>query len=131
MNTKGILAFLNELAENNNREWFQANKPRYEEAKKEFENFVGQLIGEISKFDPQIKTVEAKNCLFRIYNDIRFAKNKAPYKTNFGASIAKGGKNGGYAGYYLHIENGASFVAGGVYMPQADKLKLIRKEIYL
>ena len=130
MNTKLILAFLEELSKNNNREWFHANKHRYEEAKAEFEKFVEYLILSISKFDKEIKNISAKNCLFRIYNDVRFAKNKPLYKTNFGASIAKGGKNGGFAGYYFHIEKNNSFVGGGIYMPPADKLKLIRKEIY-
>ena len=130
MDTKLILAFLEDLSNNNNREWFHANKHRYEEAKAEFEKFVEYLILSISKFDKEIKNISAKNCLFRIYNDVRFAKNKPLYKTNFGASIAKGGKNGGFAGYYFHIEKNNSFVGGGIYMPPADKLKLIRKEIY-
>jgi len=130
MNTKLILAFLEDLSKNNNREWFHANKPRYEEAKAEFEKFVEHIILSISKFDKDIKNISAKDCLFRIYNDVRFAKNKPLYKTNFGASIAKGGKNGGFAGYYFHIEKNNSFIGGGIYMPPADKLKLIRKEIY-
>jgi len=130
MNSKLILTFLEELSKNNNREWFHANKFRYEEAKNEFEKFIDQIILSISKFDKDIKNISAKDCLFRIYNDIRFAKNRPLYKTNFGGSIAKGGKNGGHAGYYFHLEKNNCFLGGGIYMPSADNLKLIRKEIY-
>jgi uncharacterized protein (TIGR02453 family) len=130
MNSKLILTFLEELSKNNNREWFHANKFRYEEAKNEFEKFIDQIILFISKFDKDIKNISAKDCLFRIYNDIRFAKNRPLYKTNFGGSIAKGGKNGGHAGYYFHLEKNNCFLGGGIYMPPADNLKLIRKEIY-
>lgn len=130
MNSKMIFTFLEELSENNNREWFHANKSRYEEAKNEFGAFVSLMTGGIAKFDKSIINVSVKDCIFRIYNDVRFAKNKPLYKTNFGASIAKGGKNRGYAGYYLHLEKGSSFIAGGIYLPPPDKLKLIRQEIY-
>jgi uncharacterized protein (TIGR02453 family) len=130
MNTKLIFSFLEELEKNNNREWFQANKQRYENAKKEVEDFMNLLIPEIAKFDPDIKDLTAKDCIFRIYNDIRFAKNKPPYKTNFGGFIVKGGKNSGNSGYYLHLERNNCFAGGGIYMPPADKLKLIRQEIY-
>ena len=130
MNTKLIFSFLEELEKNNNRDWFHANKPLYESAKKEFEDFINQLIPAIAKFDPDVKNLTAKDCLFRIYNDIRFAKNKPLYKTNFGGFITKGGKNGGLAGYYLHLERNNCFAGGGIYVPPADKLKLIRQEIY-
>jgi uncharacterized protein (TIGR02453 family) len=125
-----ILSFLKDLAKNNNKDWFHENKPRYEEARKEFEVFVNTLIPEIAKFDKEISGLTAKECMFRIYNDVRFAKNKPLYKTNFGGFIAKGGKNRGHAGYYFHIEPGNCFLAGGIYMPQSDTLKAIRKEIY-
>ncbi|NTW31738.1 MAG: DUF2461 domain-containing protein [Bacteroidetes bacterium] len=127
---KLISSFLEELKNNNNREWFQQNKFRYDEAKAEFEAFTNILIVDISKFDNEIKNISSKDCLFRIYNDIRFAKNKPPYKSNFGAHISKNGKNSGNSGYYLHIEPDNCFLAGGIYMPMPDKLKLIRQEIY-
>lgn len=130
MNSKLILSFLKDLEKNNNREWFHANKSRYEEARKEFETFVNTIIPEIAKFDKDIVNQSAKDCLFRIYNDIRFAKNKPLYKINMGAHMAKGGKNSGLAGYYIHIENNNCFLGGGIYIPQVDKLKLIRQEIY-
>jgi uncharacterized protein (TIGR02453 family) len=130
MNVKIILSFLKDLERNNNREWFHANKGRYEEAKKEFESFINTVIPLIAKFDNDVIGLTTKDCLFRIYNDVRFAKNKPLYKTNMGAFFAKGGKNSGHAGYYLHIENNNCFLGGGIYMPQVDKLKLIRQEIY-
>jgi len=130
MNVKLIISFLEYLNNNNNREWFQQNKFRYDEAKAEFESFANILIAEISKFDNEIKNISSKDCLFRIYNDTRFAKNKPPYKINFGVHISKNGKNSGNAGYYLHIEPDNYFLAGGIYMPTPDKLKLIRQEIY-
>jgi uncharacterized protein (TIGR02453 family) len=130
MNAKLILTFLKDLENNNDREWFHANKSRYENAKKEFETFANTIIPEIAKFDKDIINLSAKDCLFRIYNDIRFAKNKPLYKTNMGAYIANGGKNSGHAGYYIHIENNNCFLGGGIYMPPPDKLKLIRQEIY-
>jgi len=130
MDAKKTLSFLEDLSKNNNRDWFHANKSRYDEIKKEFETFINVIIPEIASFDSEIKNLSAKDCLYRIYNDIRFAKNKPLYKTNMGAFIAKGGKNGGNAGYYLHIEKDNYFLGGGIYMPSSDKLKLVRQEIY-
>ncbi len=130
MNTQYILTFLEDLGNNNNRDWFHENKARYNKARKEFEEFVNSLILEIRKFDNEIPLLSAKECMFRIYNDIRFTKNKPLYKANFGAFITKGGKNGGHAGYYLHLEPRNCLLAGGIYMPSSEKLKLIRQEIY-
>lgn len=126
---QNILYFLADLKENNNREWFQANKKRYESAKKEFEDFLNLLIPEIRKFDPSIGSLTAKECMFRIYRDIRFSKDKRPYKTNMGGYITKGGRKGMHAGYYIHTEPGMSFLAGGVHMPPPDILKKLRLEI--
>jgi uncharacterized protein (TIGR02453 family) len=125
------LGFLSVLKENNYKEWFHANKDFYTEAKKEFEDFTNLLIGEIHVFDKEIGYPEAKNCIFRIFRDIRFSPNKTPYKTNFGAYIARGGsRKTEYGGYYFHLEPGNSMLAGGVWMPQPDVLKGIREEIY-
>jgi uncharacterized protein (TIGR02453 family) len=79
-------------------------------------------------FDEEIGKADAKKSLFRIYRDTRFSKDKSPYKTNFGASLGMG-KGSQKAGYYLHIEPGKSFLAGGIYMPESSVLKEIRKEI--
>ncbi|MBI3195636.1 MAG: DUF2461 domain-containing protein [Ignavibacteriae bacterium] len=132
MISKKILDFLTELEKNNNRDWFSKNKPRYEEARAEFENFISNLILEIAKFDKQIIGIDAKKSVFRIYKDTRFSKDKTPYKTNFGAHLIKAGSKGVHsrAGYYIHIEPNKCFLAGGAYMPESNWLKAIRKEIY-
>lgn len=127
---KATLNFLTALNKNNNKEWFDANKHHYLKAKDEVEEFVSKIITGIQKFDKRIdKELEAKKCVFRIYKDVRFSKDKTPYKTNMGASINPGGKKSLLAGYYVHIEPSKSFVAGGVYMPEPDQLKAIRQEI--
>ncbi|MEI6454666.1 MAG: DUF2461 domain-containing protein [bacterium] len=126
-----VLPFLDDLVKNNNREWFQKNKPRYEQAKKDFESFLGLVIPAVAKLDPSVKFIEPKDCLFRIYRDVRFSKDKSPYKTNFGAFIAKGGHKSHGPGYYIHLQpGGGSFLAGGIYMPEPDMMKKIRQEIY-
>ncbi len=129
METRIILGFLNALKENNNREWFQENKKDYEEAKAEMLCIIQRLIDEISIFDSTIGSLEAKQCLFRIYRDVRFSKNKEPYKTNMGAYMVMGGRKSGNAGYYLHLEPGNSFVGGGIHNPDPKQLKAIRDEI--
>jgi uncharacterized protein (TIGR02453 family) len=127
---KTILEFLTQLKYNNNREWFADNKSLYENAKLEFEAFVNMLIGEIKAFDNSVDVNSAKECTFRIYKDVRFSKNKDPYKTNMGAYIASGGKKSEWAGYYMHVEPGASFAGGGLYCPQPDILKKVREDIF-
>lgn len=127
---ESILNFLKALKENNNREWFLQNKGQYQQARAELETFVNELIPVIRNFDPSIDLISAKDCIFRIYRDVRFSPNKAPYKSNMGAFIARGGKNSPMAGYYVHFEPGGSFLAGGVYMPQPDVLKISRQEIH-
>ena len=124
------ISFLKSIKLNNNRDWFEKHKDKYLEAKEEHEIFIDKIIKGVSKFDKKISAdMKAKDCVFRIYKDVRFSKDKTPYKTNFGASINPGGKKSLVAGYYIHIEPGASFLAGGVYMPEADMLNAIRQEI--
>jgi len=122
--------FLKDLIENNNREWFQDNKPRYEAARENVIELAAEVIKQLKKIDPGVDdALEAKKCVMRIYRDIRFSKNKTPYKNNFGVSIpAKGNRPGG-AEYYLHITPSDSFIAGGYWMPEATHLKAIRQEI--
>lgn len=122
------LLFLKDLHKNNNREWFNENKDRYRAAYTNVADFVEVLIEEIGKFDEEILKIDAKKALFRIYRDVRFSKDKSPYKTNFGAGLGMG-KGNRISGYYLHIEPGKSFLAGGVYQPDTSVLKEIRKEI--
>lgn len=127
---KKSLSFISDLKKNNHREWFQANRSRYEEARGEFLAFVGDLTGGIQAFDPSIGTIEPKSTVFRINRDIRFSHDKSPYKTNFGAFIVPGGKKSGFAGYYFHLDPDGTFAGGGVYQPMPDILKKIRQEIY-
>lgn len=130
MISSATLKFLKDLRKNNNRDWFEKNKQRYLDARDDFSAFIQKVIDTHSKKDPSIKNLLAKDCLFRIYRDVRFSKDKSPYKTNFGASIAKGGKKPwDTPGYYFHLEPGASFAGGGLYMPAPDYLKKIRQEI--
>ena len=124
-----VIRFLEELSENNNREWFQNNKNRYDESRKKVLFITDVLINEIRKFDPDVPLLEPKDCLFRIFRDVRFSNDKRPYKTNFGSFIAKGGRKSSYAGYYFHIEPHTSFIGGGIYMPDAEHLKAIREYI--
>lgn len=131
MNTSidpSTLKFLKNLSQNSNREWFTENKNIYIEAQKNVLLFVENLIEEMSTFDEEILKIDAKKSLFRIYRDVRFSKDKSPYKTNFGAGLGMG-KGKKITGYYLHIEPGKSFLAGGVYQPESSVLKEIRREI--
>lgn len=130
MNLTDILPFLIDLKFNNNRKWFQENKTRYEAVRDKFESFISELIIELKKFDKTIGAIDAKDCMFRIYRDVRFSKNKEPYKTNFGAFIGKGGRKSEYAGYYVHLEPDNSFLGGGIYKPDSQTLKEIRTNIY-
>lgn len=123
------LQFLRDLANNNDKPWFEANKKRYEAAKKDIEQLVGEILIGCAAFEPTVADLKAKQCVFRIYRDVRFSKNKDPYKTNMGAWFSKGGKKDPFAGYYIHIEPGASFLASGLYMPESAILKNVRQEI--
>lgn len=125
-----LFKFLSELKENNNKEWFDANRERYKELRTHFTNYITLLINELTKLDPSLGTLDPKKTIFRINRDIRFSKDKSPYKTNMGAFISPGGKNLNLAGYYFHVEPGASMVAGGIYMPPSRELKMIRQEIF-
>ena len=124
-----ILQFLKDLSKNNKREWFNENRKRYEESRDKMLFITEVLINEIRKFDPEIPVLSPKDCLFRIFRDVRFSNDKRPYKTNFGSFISKGGRKGDWPGYYFHIDPESSFIGGGVYMPQAETLRAIRSYI--
>ncbi|QXU40677.1 DUF2461 domain-containing protein [Pedobacter sp. D749] len=127
---KETLNFIKDVAENNNREWFAANKDVYEAAKVDVLELVAKLIPELAKVDPLLSAeADPKKSLLRIYRDVRFSKNKDPYKNNFGIWFSAKSKGGNEPGYYLHIQPGKSFIAGGYWMPEASHLKLIRQEI--
>ena len=121
--------FLNSLNKNNNKLWFDANRKQYEQAKQDFLLLTEQLIAGIAVFDPPIALLKAKDCLFRINRDVRFSKDKSPYKNNIAGYFNRNGKKGIGAGYYLHIEPGKSFAAGGMWMPEPKELANIRQEI--
>lgn len=123
------LRFLKQLQKNNNKTWFDARRADYEAAKIDFQNFIQLVIDHLQKFDTTIPGITARDCLFRINRDIRFSKDKTPYKTNMGASIKWGGKKSPFAGYYFHLEPGKTFVGGGLWMPDAVTLKNVRQEI--
>jgi uncharacterized protein (TIGR02453 family) len=123
------LKFLKDLKKNNNKPWFDANRNKYEDAKKDFSEFIQSVIDKHSKKDGSIKELKAKDCTFRINRDIRFSKDKTPYKSNMGASVNRGGKKSIYAGYYFHCEPGESFVGGGIWVPMPPELKKVRQEI--
>ncbi len=126
---KSTLDFLKTLKKNNNKEWFDANKEKYLAAKANIDSFIEETIKSFTAFDKGLTGLKAKDCVFRIYRDVRFSKNKTPYKINMGASINAGGKKMEVAGFYIHIEPGKSFLAGGRWMPSSDHLKKIRQEI--
>lgn len=129
MLSQATLDFIKDLKENNNREWFQANQKRYDSYKKEYKAITEAFIAEMATMDDSLKHLEFKDCSFRINRDIRFSKDKSPYKTNMGIWMSEGNKNTNRAGYYIHIEPGASFIAGGVHWPDAADLKRLRREI--
>lgn len=123
------LHFLSQLAENNNRDWFQANRKLYDAAKADMEKLVGYLIAEVGKFQ-DLGNVQVKDCLLRINRDIRFSKNKAPYKNNLAAGIGPGGKSSGKIDYYLQIQPGdQSFLGGGMWDVTTEQLARFRQEI--
>lgn len=129
MITKDSLQFLADLKANNNRDWFLNNKKRYELFKKDYHQLVGSFLDAMKPLDPSLELLEIKNCTFRINRDIRFSKDKTPYKTHLSVWMSSGTKGNNRSGYYIHIEKDKSFIAGGLYCPEAEDLKKIRKEI--
>ncbi|MDR1407260.1 MAG: DUF2461 domain-containing protein [Tannerella sp.] len=130
MNTE-LFQFLRELRDSNHREWFRDNKKRYDELRVQFVDCVQQLIDRIALFDPEIAGLDPKNCIYRIYRDIRFSNDKTPYKNHFGAYMTGyGGRTSPYAGYYVHLEPDGAFLSGGVWCPPPPLLKKLRQDIY-
>ncbi|GHM99323.1 TIGR02453 family protein [Cytophagales bacterium WSM2-2] len=130
MNAPLILKFLRDIAKNNNREWFEKNKPVYLEAKSSFEDFLEDFHKELVKLDESLAGLNPRKMGFRIYRDVRFSKDKRPYKTNMGAGFSPNGKMEQEPGYYIHFEAGnKNMIAGGMYMPNPENLAKIRQEI--
>lgn len=124
------LTFLKALKKNNNKVWFDKNKEKYLSARADFETFANSLLQKLISFDTDLKDLEIKKCLYRINRDVRFSKNKAPYKINISGYFSKGGKKSVFAGYYFHLQPGNnSFVGGGLWAPEASSLKKVRQEI--
>lgn len=124
-----IFKFLKDIERNNDRKWFEKNKPRYLEVKNIFDDFLEAFHKDVLKFDESLANVNPRKLAFRIYRDVRFSKDKRPYKTNMGAGFSRRGKMEQEPGYYVHVEPGKSFVAGGLYMPDPGNLAKIRQEI--
>lgn len=132
-----ILSFLDGLMRNNNREWFQDHKAEYQAVQAHFNQFAEKLITEVGKFDESVRDLTVKDCTYRIYKDMRFSKEKIPYKTHMGAYICPHGKKSGYAGYYFHLEPSESedyafgnLLAAGLYNPIPSLVISIRDQIY-
>ncbi|MGC8774752.1 MAG: DUF2461 domain-containing protein [Chlorobaculum sp.] len=131
MITRFTLDFLAELKANNNREWFESNRASYQQASADFFDTVARFIQSLASFDSDIAETmpDPKSCIMRIYRDVRFSKDKTPYKTGLFAYVSKDGRKGPLAGYYLHLEPGNSFGGGGLYMPEAPVLARTREAI--
>jgi uncharacterized protein (TIGR02453 family) len=128
---QNTLNFLSNLAQNNNKTWFDANRTDYENARKNILDFAGQVIEGISLFDTDVANanIEAKSTISRINRDVRFSNDKSPYKTNFFILVNAWGKKSNKAGYYIEIRPNGCFVGGGSYMPMPEDLSKIRQEI--
>ncbi len=129
MANEKLIPFLKKLKANNHKEWFDLNRKEYDAVREELISTVDNILKKMAKFESFAEKQEAKKCMFRINRDIRFAKDKTPYKINMGASFTDGGKKSPKGGYYLHIEPGNSFLAGGIWQPETDTLKKLRQEI--
>lgn len=130
MNVSFIFQFLKKLAANNNREWFQEHKEEYLRAQKEFEEVLTTVIARISLFDESITGIQTKDCTYRIYRDTRFSADKTPYKIHFGGYINARGKKSDHCGYYIHLQNEGSMLAGGSLCMDTKVLKALRQAIY-
>jgi uncharacterized protein (TIGR02453 family) len=126
---KKTYAFLTQLKKNNNKPWMDTHKAEYENVKAEQVDFLNEIIPLVQSIDGAVQHIEPKDCMFRINRDIRFSKDKTPYKENIGLVVAPGGKKSLQACYYFHIEPKQSMVAGGIWMPDANRLSKIRQEI--
>ena len=121
-----ICDFLVRLSQNNNRPWFQEHKEEYVSLNERFHQAVDEIIARMRQYDSTLNSLTAKECVYRIYRDVRFSPDKSPYKRHFGAIIVKGGRRSVQACYYLHIEPGNSGLYGGLWCPDSDMLARLR-----
>lgn len=128
---KEILDFLQELSENNDRTWFEANRERYKRVKGRMDEVAAEFIEAVAEFDPTVEGVQVKDATYRIYRDTRFTKDKSPYKTWFGVSVCPRGKKSGLSGYYMHVEpdHNHYMLCTGAYCPTPGEIKSVREEI--
>ena len=127
---KEILDFLTELSCNNNREWFNEHKDWYRDCQQRFEQFTTEWLKRLAEMDPDLSSLQPKDCIWRIYRDVRFSADKRPFKEWFGVfPAAKGGKKSDRGGYYIHIQPGKCMFAGGMWCPNKDLLHAVRREI--
>ena len=122
--------YLAELAENNEKGWFEANRGEYLALRDDFCAFVGGVIGDAAGWDDSVRWVDPKDCVYRIYRDVRFSNDKTPYKTTFSAVISDRGRRGHGPSYYFQVDrHGCLMAGGGVWMPSNDRLALIREHV--
>ena len=128
---KDIINFLEDLAANNNRAWFEANRDRYKAVKSRMDAVAKDFIEAVAAFDPSVEGVQVKDATYRIYRDTRFTKDKSPYKTWFGVYVCPRGKRSGLSGYYMHVEPDQNhyMLCTGAYCPTAGEIKSVREEI--
>ena len=126
---KELFKYLKALKLNNNRDWFAEHKQEYAALREKFGNDISRLLALMSVYDEELKNLTPKDCIYRIYRDIRFSEDKTPYKTHFGVLMTKYGRKLNRAGYYLHVEPGGSMLCAGLWFPDPALLKAVRKEI--
>lgn len=125
-----LTAFLADLAAHNRRDWFEEHRAEYQDLREQFTAFVGELIERTADFDERIRWKDPKECLFRIYRDVRFSNDKSPYKTTFSAYISEQNRRGAPPGYYLEVdEKGVMLAAAGIWLPPADVLARLRASL--
>lgn len=124
------ITFLRQLKRHNDKAWFDTRKEQYLAAKADFDELTAAVISGLGTSDPDLSGLRVKDCVFRIYKDVRFSRDKTPYKTHFAAAFNKGGKKVHFPGYYFHAEpGGLTYCGGGIWRPGADELRKIRQEI--
>jgi uncharacterized protein (TIGR02453 family) len=126
-----LSTYLANLAANNDRAWFEANRAEYQALRDDFHAFVGEVIGDVARWDDTVRWVDPKDCVYRIYRDVRFSNDKTPYKTTFSAVISERGRHAGHGpSYYFQVDpHGVLMAGGGVWMPDKERLALIREHV--
>ncbi|MBO4871275.1 MAG: DUF2461 domain-containing protein [Muribaculaceae bacterium] len=128
-NIKEILAFLRQLEQNNDRTWFKSHKAEYDALRKPWEQDMERLIGMVADYDENVRGLAVKDCVYRIYRDIRFRKDKSPYKTYFSGVLGRGGRHTVMSSYYVHFQPGLLMMGGGIWWPEKPILNKLRSLI--